>query len=434
MSVSGAMNTAVSGLIANSTAVARISENIANSNTVGYKRTFASMVTQTVAGAGSVSGVKAVNGSEVATAGILNSTGTSQDLGISGSGFFVVSKNPNDPLLSNYFLTRSGQFRTDENGYMVNSAGYYLAAYELDIDGGVGAVDRNGFSGLKTVQTGEMTLAAEPSTAASVSGNLPAQESGVTDPGAPFQASMEFFTQLGRTEKLTLSWQPTTTNNLWTLTISDGTGAVHGSIDVTFNNNGEAPGSPKSYAVSNTGGAITAEQGLTLDPTTGIVTLNIVTNSDRMSFDLSLGAIGTYDGVQQFVGDFTPQKFKVDGSSQTQLARSETDSSGTVWGVFDNGRRLALYEIPLAQVTNADGLTLVDGNAYQVTRAAGDMVLAVAGTGKNGTVVSGALEASTVEIATELTDLIRVQRAYSSNAKIITTADEMLQEVTQLKR
>lgn len=434
MSVSGAMSTAVTGLVANSTAVARISENIANSNTVGYKRTFASMVTQTVAGAGSVSGVAAVNGSTIEAAGMLNSTGNSLDLGVSGTGFFVVSKNPNDPLLSNYFLTRAGEFRTDKDGYMVNSAGYYLAAYELDANGGIGAVDRNGFAGLKTVQTGDMMLPSITSTMATVSGNLPAQETGAAEPGSPFLSSMEFYTQLGRTEKMTLSWQPTSDHNTWQLTLSDGTGVVHGAVDVSFYNSGDTPGAPASYGLSEDQSMATAEEPLSIDTETGIITTHVVINGESMEMKLSLGALGSYKGIQQFVGDFTPQKFTVDGSAQTQLARSETDSKGVVWGVFDDGRRKALYEIPLAQVTNPNGLTLVDGNAYQVDRAAGHMVLSQAGVGKNGTVNAGTLEASTVEIATELTDLIRIQRAYSSNAKIITTADEMLQEVTQLKR
>lgn len=433
MSVSGAMSTAVSGLVANSTAVARISENIANSNTIGYKRTFASMVTQTVPGAGSVSGVAAVNGSNVDAAGMLNSTGNNLDLGVSGTGFFVVSKNPNDPLLSNYFLTRAGEFRPDKDGYMVNSAGYYLAAYELDDAGNLGAVDRNSFSGLQTVKVGEMMLPAEPSTQASVKGNLPAQETGTAQPGSPFLSSMEFYTQLGRTEKMTLSWQPTTVSNEWRLTLSDGTGVVHGTVNVAFHNSGDTPGAPLSYTLVQDP-STTAQTPLRLDAQTGVVTATVVINGEPTELNLSLGALGSYDGIQQFVGDFTPQKFTVNGAAQTELARSETDRKGVVWGIFDDGRRKALYEIPLAQVTNANGLTQVDGNAYQVDRAAGHMVLSQAGTGKNGTVNAGTLEASTVEIATELTDLIRVQRAYSSNAKIITTADEMLQEVTQLKR
>lgn len=429
MGVSGAMSTAVSGLVANSTAVARISENIANSATVGYKRTFADMVTQSVPGAGSVSGVRAVNGSEVEQSGMLNSTGNMMDLGISGSGFFVVSKNPDDPLLSNYFLTRAGGFRENENGYMVNSAGYYLAAYQLDDAGNMPAVDRNTFGGLKTVKVGDMQLPASPSTTASVSGNLPAQESGLTPPGAPFLSSMEYYTQLGGSDKLSLSWQPTATVNTWDLTISDLSGTPYGTVSVAFANSGTTPGAPLSYAQA--GGATPT---MSLDAATGVVTINIVVNGDPMPLELSLGTPGGYDGIQQFVGDFTPQKFTVDGSAQTQLARSETDSQGVVWGVFDNGLRLALYEVPLAQVTNANAMTLIDGNAYQINRASGAMLLDKAGSGKTGTVAAGTLEASTVEIATELTDLIRVQRAYSSNAKIITTADEMLQEVNNLKR
>lgn len=432
MSVSGAMTTAVSGLVANSTAVARISENIANAGTVGYKRTFAEMVTQSVPGAGSVSGVAARVGSAISANGIMNNTGNAQDLAISGEGFFVVSKNPNDPLQSNYFLTRAGAFREDENGYLVNAAGYYLAGYQLDETGQVGAVDRNGFSGLTTLRIGDLQMPAEPTSTASVKGNLPAQETGLTTPGAPFLSSMEFFTHLGRSERLTLSWQPTTDLNTWDVTFSDSTGSTHGALRVAFNNSGTTPGAPLSYTMAPV--QPTPSSGNLTVTADGVASFRVMVNGDAMEVDLNLGAPGTYDGMQQLVGDFTPQKFTTNGSAQTALARSETDEQGIVWGVFEDGRRRALYEIPLAQVTNPDGLSLIDGNAYTVTRAAGDLVMNKAGSGSAGTVISGALEASTVEVATELTDLIRVQRMYSTNAKIISAADEMLQEINNLKR
>lgn len=433
MSVSAAMKTAVSGLVANATAVARVSENIANANTIGYKRSFADLVTSTSPGIGSVSGVTAKNGSEVSGGGAINTTTNALDLAVSGTGFFVVSKTPDEPLLSNYFLTRAGSFRQDENGYLVNSAGYYLAAFEVDAQTGtLGAVDRGGFASLSSVKLGEMMLPAEPTTTASVSGNLPAQETGAETPGAPFLSSMEFYTQLGHSENMTLSWQPTGTDNLWDLTLTDSTGRLHGTVEVKFSSAGDTPGAPASYALKDP--QPQDAYGITLDAATGALTLSVDAGEVELPITLNLGVPGSYDGVQQFVGDFTPQKFKTDGSAQTALARTEIDGQGNLTGVFDDGRRKTLYEIPLAQVTNPDGLSLIDGNAWTVSRAAGDLSLQPAGSGKNGVIVSGALEASNVEITNELTDLIRVQRAYSSNAKIITTADEMLQEVTGLKR
>ncbi|RRH75781.1 flagellar hook protein FlgE [Falsigemmobacter faecalis] len=433
MSVSAAMKTAVSGLVANATAVARVSENIANANTIGYKRSFADLVTSTSPGIGSVSGVSAKSGSEISGGGAINSTTNTQDLAVSGTGFFVVSKTPNEPLLSNYFLTRAGSFRQDESGFLVNSAGYYLAAFEIDAaTGTLGAVDRGGFGSLKSVKLGEMMLPAEPTTTAAVSGNLPAQETGTATPGAPFLSSMEFYTQLGNSENMTLSWQPTAVDNTWDLTLSDSTGRLHGTVEVAFHNSGATPGAPAEYRLKTP--QPDGAAGLTLDAATGAVRLSVDARGDELPITLNLGVPDSYEGVQQFVGDFTPQKFKTDGSAQTALTRTEIDGQGNLTGVFDDGRRKTLYEIPLAQVTNADGLTLIDGNAWTVSRAAGDLSLQPAGSGKNGVIVSGALEASNVEITNELTDLIRVQRAYSSNAKIITTADEMLQEVTGLKR
>ena len=433
MSISGAMSTAVTGLVANSASIAHISENIANASTVGYKRSFAEMVTQTVPGGNSVSGVKATSGSEISAAGMINATGNAFDIAISGSGFIVVSKNPNDTLASNYFLTRAGAFRQDENGNLVNAAGYYLAAYPLNDDGGTGAIDRGAFNGLKTVNVGESTLAAEATSQARVTGNLPAQETGLTTPGAPFLSSMEFYTRLGGRENINLSWQPTEDRNTWDLTLSDSSGAVHGTVRVSFSNDATSPGAPESYSMAPNQPA-GATGNLAVDPATGIVTITTKVVGETIAIELSLGTPGSYDGIQQMVGDFTPQKFTVNGSPQTALARSEIDETGVVWGVYNDGRRRALYELPIAQVTNPDALSAVEGNAYMLTLEAGDLQLGRAGSGKFGTVVSGALEASTVEIATELTDLIRIQRMYSTNAKVITASDEMLQEINNIKR
>ena len=116
------------------------------------------------------------------------------------------------------------------------------------------------------------------------------------------------------------------------------------------------------------------------------------------------------------------------------LVRTEIDERGDVYGVFNNGSRKPLYNIPLAEVANPDGLLAADGNAYALSRSSGKFSLNQAGQGSAGTLTAGALESSNVEVAQELTDLIRTQRAYSSNAKIVTTVDEMLQETTNLKR
>lgn len=432
MSISTAMLTGVAGLSANSAKVGKISENIANANTIGYKREFADLVTTRSGGDDGAGAVRSVDRKEVSRGGTPITTNSPTDLSIAGDGFFVVSKNPNDPVEANYFLTRAGSFTPDENGNLKNSAGYFLAGYPYQPDGTIGAVDRNGFGGMNTVSIGDIELQAEPTTRMAVTGNLPEQETGLATPGAPFISSKSIFNPLGGVERMQLSWQPTATANLWTLTVSDGAGTDFGSVDVEFSDSGPGAGAPLAY--TNVTNLAAAPADFAFAPGTGTATLTLDNGATPQSFDMTLGGPGTFDGITQFNGDFTPQKFDIDGSDGAAIARTEIDDNGDVIGVFDNGVRRSLFQIPVGRVVNPDGLMAEDGNVYRLARDAGEFQIFDAGTGDTGTVQSNSLEGSNVDIATELTDLIATQRAYSSNAKIVTTADEMLAETMQLKR
>ncbi len=431
MSISSALQTGVSGLSANSVAVTRISENIANANTNGYKRQFADMVTTTSGmGGNSSSGVTAVNESDIRTSGTMTQTSSPTDLAINGGGFFVVSPIPNDPVQADYRLTRAGSFTPDKDGNLVNSAGLYLAGYQLNANGSLGAVNRGSFAGMQTVNVTNATLTPAASTAISVTGNLPSQESGVATPGAPFTSSATYYTALGASKTLNFSWQPTTTANKWTVTMSDDAGNPLGSVDVDYSGSGANAGGVLDYAnaTSLSGGAFS------FDTATGMATLNLGTGGSAQTLTMALGAPGSSSGMTQFAGDFSPQTFTVDGTGSSALSRVEIDAAGNVSGVFDNGTRKALYQIPLAQVTNPDGLIAADGNAYMLSNKSGAFSTYTANSRPVGAITSNTLESSNVDIAQELTDLIRTQRAYSSNAKVVTTMDDMLNETTSMKR
>ncbi len=427
MSISNAMQTGVSGLRANSTAVGRISDNIANANTDGYRRSFAQMVTTTTTSNTTglaPAGVRAVQGTNVSLDGALRPTGRPTDLAIGGSGFFVVSRGPNEPVEANYRLTRAGSFLPDENGFLRNAAGLYLAGFPYGEDGTLGAVDRNRFTDLQTVKVGDVQMRGAPTTTVMVGGNVPAQQTGLAVPGDPFLSSVEYFSPLGVSSRLQMSWQPGALPNVWTVTVGDAAGAPLGTVDVTFNATGLNAGSPANYSSTGFAGPI--------DPVTGRVTLNAPPSAQPVTLDF--GATESFTGMTQFSGDYTPLRITADGSETGMLVRTEIDERGDVYGVFDNGRRQALYSIPLAQVANPDGLATTDGNAFILSRNSGPMQLGTAGSGAAGTITAGALESSNVEVAQELTDLIQTQRAYSSNAKIVTTVDEMLDETMRLKR
>lgn len=433
MSITKAMQVAVAGLRSNASAVGKVSENIANAGTTGYKRSFDNFVTVSPGG-GSGSSVR-VNGVQtVAESGTLANTSSVTDLAIAGSGYFVVSRVANPVNATDFFLTRAGSFLPDADGNLVNAAGYYLAGFQADPYGDIGAVDTSSFASLRTVKVSDPGVTATPSSASSVIGNLPAGDTGTGVATSPLVSTLTYANPLGGAESLRLSWQASSTDaNKWVLSISDAAGTVYGGVEASFHDSGATPGAPLSYAaVPNA--ALPPPAAFALDPATGQVTLTLNNGAVPQVLTLDLGLPGSYSGITQFAGDYIPQQFDTDGRTVSAMKETEIDDKGTLWGVFGDGSRMRLYEIPVAMVDNPAGMLLADGNAWKLSTQSGAMYLYGSGEGGAGTVTSMALESSNVDIGTELTDLIRLQRAYSSNAKIVTTADEMLQEVTNLKR
>ncbi|GGE50693.1 flagellar hook protein FlgE [Primorskyibacter flagellatus] len=422
--------------MANSKAVSRISYNIANSDTYGFRRSFAQMLTagSTIPTAGAqASGVRAEVTHQNTKDGTQLATTSATNLAISGNGFFAVTRGVNsgdgEPQ---HFLTRAGDFQPDSMGYLRNAAGLYLAGFPYDETGSLGVIDRNQFSGLETVRIAEMSIAGNPTTAMTLSGNLPSQETGVATPGDPFVSSIEYFTALGAAERLQFSWQPTSTANEWTLNVTDAEGATYGSLTATFNDSGPMAGSINSY--SGVTSTATAPAAFAFDTTTGQATITINNGTTPQTITVDMGAPGSFSGLNQFAGDYIPLVGNADGTQSGSLARAEISANGTVYGIFDNGMRRALYQIPLATVPNPNGLLTADNSIFLVGEDSGAFTLAQAGTGVAGEITGGAIESSNVDIAEELTELIQKQRAFSSNAKIITTADEMLDETVRLKR
>lgn len=434
MSISNALKTSVSGLKANSVAISGISENIANANTVGYRRSFSHMISTAATNGtqeGGVLSVVASKQTDMSRLGGLISTESETDLAISGEGFLVVSETPNATSVDNYLLTRAGSFLPDENGNFVNAAGYYLAGFQYDENGDPLPVDRSSYSSLSTVSIGSARMTADATTEISLRGNLPSQSTGLATPGSAFTSSSQYNTALGAIERVRFSLQPTSQVNTWNVTLSDNDGVALGSFTLEFNDSGALSGSPKEYSnVTNfgTGGASFA-----LDVTTGNATVVLDNGTTPQQINISFGGVDSFDGVTQFAGDYNLD-FSRDGSSTGELIRAEFDDSGVMYGVFDNGLRRALFEVPLSVVDDANGLQERRGNAYQMTMSSGSFQLLSPSGGNVGILNSGALEASNVDIAQEMTEMIKVQRSFSTNASVVTAADEMLEETTRLKR
>jgi flagellar hook protein FlgE len=213
------------------------------------------------------------------------------------------------------------------------------------------------------------------------------------------------------------------TSNEWTLNVLDSAsgGAAIGNFTITFNGTGATAGTIAT--VTPTSGAYDAAAG----------TLTVTTGAGE-SLEISIGTPGNNEGLTQFAGGFTPTQVTKNGAAFATVADVELGEDGILSAVFTNGQRQPIYRIPLVDVVNPDGLTPVNGNAFRLSRESGAMYLWDAGDGPVGKTLGFSLELSTTDVAKELTNLIETQRAYSSNAKVIQTADEMLQETTNLKR
>ena len=429
MSITNAMASGVSGLMANSSAVEKISYNIANADTVGYRRSFTEMVTAAGNGSQAV-GVSVNTAQDTTSDGSYNATGITTNMAISGAGFFVVNSGleagtPN-------MLTRVGSFAPNEDGFLVNSAGNYLMGFAYDDNGNLGAVDRSSYADLVPMDVSGGAIAGAPTGNIGISGNLPSQETGQASPGDAYVSSVTYYDALGNSQKLTFSYQPTATDNSWELTVSDAD-TDYGTVTIDFNASGASAGSPSAYG--NVISSAAAPAGFAVDPATGQMTLQIdVGGGAIQTVTVDLGAPGSFDGLTQFSGDYTPFDVDADGSESGVLSRVEVDTDGTLYGIYDNGNRIPLYAIPLATVANPNGLATDNNSTYSLSNASGEIYLGDPGTGGVGAISSGGVESSNVDLAEELTSLIQRQRAYSSNAKIITTSNEMLEETVNLKR
>ena len=428
MSILGAMYAAVSGLGAQSTKLGAISDNIANTSTTGYKRVeveFASLVTEQVSKRSySAGGVAGNVRRRVDAQGLLQATGSSPDIAINGDGFFVVSDKQNaNPQQDLTALTRAGSFTTDDQGFLRNAAGYYLMGFALNPDGTTVNPNpaRDALADVEPVNVAGINFTGAPTTQVTFAGNLPAQLANGT-PGAPISTQIQYFTELGNSGTLTLQWTPSSDGvaNDWNLQIFDsetggGTTAIYDQI-VSFNDTGPNAGAPSSI------------------PGVAGGQLPLTVNGGLQAMNLDIGDVNDASGVTQFAGEYVPTKITKNGALFGVVSRVEVSEDGIITAIFNNGVRRPIYQIPIAVVQNPNGLSARDGTAFEQSRDSGSLYLWDAGVGPAGKTAGNSLERSNVDIAQELTNMIETQRTYSTNAKVIQTADEMLSELTQLKR
>lgn len=435
MGISSSLNAGVMGLAVNGVKLSTISDNIANSQTYGYKRAdteFADMVLAQTNGDYSAGGVRAMTYRDAGAQGSLITTANSTDISISGRGMLPVTDigSINEaPGNRSLMLTSTGSFYTDEYGYLRTLSGLYLMGWPADVNGNVASPPRDSATGLSPVRVNLNQNAAAPTQNIQLGVNLPATETEAGAPGTVYDLPIEYFDTLGRSQTLNVEFTPIVpgggaASNEWTVNVYDEAGDPAVSIatfNVTFDDSISAGGSLAS---------VTPGAGATYDAATG----NVTVNTAGAPINLFVGAAGQPSPLTQLSANFAPLSVNKDGAPIGNLNSIEIDERGYLQAVYDTGFRRTIYQIPVADVPNFKGLDAVGNSAFEVTQTSGDVYFWDAGDGPAGLTIGYALTESTTDIASELTDLIQTQRAYSSNAKIIQTVDEMLQETTDIIR
>lgn len=431
MTISSSLNASVAGLNANATKLATISDNLANSSTYGYKRSEAEFHSLVIDGSSAFSagGVRTTTHRLIDERGPLVTTGNSTDIAISGRGMIPVTESvalDNGDDFPMYLMT-TASFYPDENGVLTTDTGFVLLGWPVESDGTVPNYPRDTMEGLEPVQINVNQFAGDPTTRMELGVNLPATETAADSDGDPLTLSVEYYDNQGTSETLTATFTPTVptsgTSNEWTLVLTDSAsgGATVGEYTLTFDDSRENGGTLAS---------VTTVSGGAYDPTTGALAIDV----DGGPIELSIGAIGDTSGLTQLSDTFAPTAIVKNGSPVGNLTGVEIDENGFVHALYDSGFTRTIYQIPLADVPNPNGLETLSNQVYQVSSDSGAFFLWDAGDGPTGEVVGYAREESATDVAAELTQLIQTQRAYSSNAKIIQTVDEMLQETTNIKR
>ncbi|HEY3696969.1 flagellar hook protein FlgE [Phenylobacterium sp.] len=474
MSINSAMLAGVSGLVANSSALAAISDNIANVNTVGYKRnqvSFANVVTsQALTGRYSAGGVQGVARQYVGQQGLIQSATSSTDLAISGDGFFVVGgKGAGLTAADSRMFTRAGSFSVDADGYMKNAAGLYLLGWGPPNAAGTFTTSPSDVGTMTAINVKNQGAVVASTTDAAISANLNADQlpstgaasylpgtanthmsayaNGVATGTKPdFTIELGAIDSQGGTRKIVMAFsKPAATGgppavvpaNEWNAEVyvvpaSDVTqangelmqGKVYfkqdGSIDLSKSTlfgpatTPPAAPSPPEIKLAASGGTAPAWSA-----SAGIAASDI-------KLDLSQ--------LTQYASASTVTAVSSNGAQVGNVVGVQVDETGIVSVLYDNSQVRQIAQLGLATFANPDGLGTVSGNAYRPTNSSGQYVLKVPGDGGAGKISPSSLEASTVDLSSEFTGLITTQKAYSASSKIITTADQMLDELINIIR
>ena len=428
MSLFSALNTAVSGLSAQSAAFGNISDNVANSQTVGYKAvdtSFLDYLTTSNAAENQPGSVATRPDYTNSVQGTVSQSNDPTALAISGQGFFAVSQ-PNGtaaggvPTFSaQTYYTRAGDFQLDQNGYLVNSAGNYLKGWA--VDPATGVVNQ---SSLTPIQITRGRFNPIATSEIDLSANLP--NGGAT----PASSQVDLYDATGNQHALIVTWTPAGAN-AWTATLSspDTVPSTIGSATVDFGTNGMPAGTIGSF----TGAAGLAPSAFSAGGPADL-TFTADFGGGPQTVKFSLGAYGGSTGVTQFgSGAYSVSNVTQNGVAAGNFTGISMTSTGNVVANYDNGQTQVVAQVPVITFANPDALQRQNGQAFSATTESGTPIAQSQGANGAGNLVTGSVESSNVDIASEFSKLIVAQEAYSANAKMITTGDTMLQVTINMK-
>ena len=399
----------LSGLDATSSALDVVANNIANSNTTGFKTSRVAFADVYATGSLNLSSLQSGEGVTIAginqqfTQGNITQTGNNLDLAISGQGFFTLHD------ASGYNYTRNGTFSVDRTGYVVNAQSQRVQIYPALPNGQFNT------GALQDLQLNTSQSAPQATAAVAANVNLPANEPVPTN--APF-----------------LPTDPLSYNNTTSTAVYDSLGYQHTATfyfikqaapnawNVAMTVDGTLVG-PQQAMQFNSSGAITAPANSTFafpayPPTTGALPMTMSVN---------------FSGTTQYGNQFAVNTVTQDGYSTGQLTTISVDNTGVVAAKYTNGRSLLLGQLAISNFPNPQGLAPLGNSNWSETFASGNVIRGTAGSSNIGLVQSGALETSNVDLTKELVDMITAQRAFQANAQMITTDDQITQTILQIR-
>ena len=427
MSIFGALTTAVSGLTAQSAAFSNISDNVANSQTTGYKAVdtdFVDYLTTSTAEDNESGTVATLPQYTNEDQGTITQSTDPLALAISGQGFFAVSEQDGTvsgstaPTFNQQtYYTRDGDWTMNSNGYLVNGAGEYLQGWTVDPTTGV-----PNQSQLTPIQINQTQYSPVPTSEVNLAANLPTTATS----SAGDSSQVDVYDSLGNQQPVTLSWTQNSAND-WTVTITSANNtpsSTIGTAEVQFGTNGVSAGTIGSFGTVT--GDVTASSSAAGSPATLTLTANF--GNGNQTIALNMGDFGEANGVTQFAASsYSLSDLSQNGLPAGAFTGVTMTDNGDVVANYNNGQSQTIAQIPVVTFADANALQPQNGQAFTATSSSGDSIAQSANTNGAGSLVTGSVEGSNVDIATEFSDLIVAQQAYSANAKVVTTANQLLQ-------